>query len=192
MTLGFSGEVATYYAKFRRDYPPAVLDALQAASALTAQDVVLDLGCGTGQLAVPLASRARSVVGMDPEPDMLRLAGESAARRGVRNVTWVLGSDADVPGLGTLVGKGSLAMTVIGQALHWMRHDDLFRDLAPLFRAGGGIAVVSPSRSMTGPPAIAGSTPGSIVQSATIAALAALPVLCSTNTARPTGSERSR
>lgn len=143
MTLGFSGEAATYYAEFRRGYRPDVLDALQATFALTPDDLVLDLGCGTGQLAVPLAARVRSVIGMDPEPDMLRLAGAAAAERGVRNATWVLGSDADVPALGALLGRGSLAMTVIGQALHWMRHDDLFRDLAPLLRTGGGIAVVS-------------------------------------------------
>ncbi|MET8684534.1 class I SAM-dependent methyltransferase [Streptomyces sp. NPDC004732] len=143
MTVGFSGEVAEYYAKYRRGYPPAVIEALQAAFALDADDVVLDLGCGTGQLALPLSARVRSVVGMDPEPDMLRLAGETAAGQGVRNVTWVLGSDSDVPAVGALVGQKSLAMTVIGQALHWMRHEELFRSLVPLFRPGGGVAVVA-------------------------------------------------
>jgi SAM-dependent methyltransferase len=143
MTAGFSGEVAEYYAKYRRGYPPPVIDALQAAFALDADDIVLDLGCGTGQLALPLAARVRSVVGMDPEPDMLRLAGEAAARQDVRNVTWVLGADADVPALGALVGPRSLAMAVIGQALHWMRHEELFRALVPLLRPGGGVAVVA-------------------------------------------------
>ncbi|MEV6742218.1 class I SAM-dependent methyltransferase [Streptomyces sp. NPDC051104] len=143
MTVGFSGEVAEYYAKYRRGYPPPVIEALREAFALDADDVVLDLGCGTGQLALPLASRVRSVIGMDPEPDMLRLAGETAAGQGVRNVTWVLGADRDVPAVGALVGQKSLAMTVIGQALHWMRHEELFRALVPLFRAGGGTAVVA-------------------------------------------------
>ncbi|MGW0799898.1 class I SAM-dependent methyltransferase [Streptomyces sp. NPDC002692] len=143
MTPGFSGEVAEYYAKYRPGYPPPVIEALRVVFALDIEDIVLDLGCGTGQLALPLASRVRSVIGMDPEPDMLRLAGESAARQDVRNVTWVLGADTDVPVVGAAVGRRSLAMTVIGQALHWMRHEELFRTLAPLFRAGGGIAVVA-------------------------------------------------
>ncbi|MET8677949.1 class I SAM-dependent methyltransferase [Streptomyces sp. NPDC004647] len=143
MTLGFSGDVAQYYAKFRRGYPPQVLDTLQAAFGLGTGDVVLDLGCGTGQLAVPLASRVRSVIGVDPEPDMLRLARQSATGQGVHNATWVLGADTDIPAMGALVGQRALAMTVIGQALHWMRHDELFRELTPLFRAGGGIAVVA-------------------------------------------------
>ncbi|WP_419996519.1 class I SAM-dependent methyltransferase [Streptomyces boninensis] len=143
MTMGFSGDVAEYYAEYRRGYPPEALDALQTAFALTAEDAVLDLGCGTGQLAVPLASRVGSVIGMDPEPDMLRLARQAAAGRGVRNVTWVLGADSDVPALGRLLGQAPLGMAVIGQALHWMRHEELFQALFPLCRHGGGIAVVS-------------------------------------------------
>ncbi|WP_436988252.1 methyltransferase domain-containing protein [Streptomyces sp. enrichment culture] len=144
MTVGFSGEVAEYYAKFRRAYPEQALDFLQDYFSLTPEDSVLDLGCGTGQLALPLAHRVRSVIGMDPEPDMLHLAREAAGERGVRNATWVLGADTDIPALGTLLGHASsLAMTVVGQALHWMRHDELFRDLLPLFRAGGGIAVIA-------------------------------------------------
>jgi SAM-dependent methyltransferase len=35
---------------------------------------VVDLGCGTGTLARLLAARGRSVVGVDPDPDMLRVA----------------------------------------------------------------------------------------------------------------------
>ncbi|MET7666087.1 methyltransferase domain-containing protein [Streptomyces sp. NPDC005373] len=143
MTVGFSGDVAEYYAKFRRGYPPQALDALQTAFALTTDDIVLDLGCGTGQLAVPLASRVGSVIGMDPEPDMLRLARDTAARYDVRNATWVLGADSDVPALSELMGQRSLAMAVIGQALHWMDHGELFRALLPLIRPGGGIAVVA-------------------------------------------------
>ncbi|MFJ3824865.1 class I SAM-dependent methyltransferase [Streptomyces nodosus] len=143
MTMGFSGEVAEYYAKFRRGYPPEVFDALCTAFALTTGDTVLDLGCGTGQLAVPLASRVRSVIGMDPEPDMLRLAREAAVRHGVLNATWVLGADTDVRALGELMGQRSLGMAVIGQALHWMQHEELFRALLPLCRSGGGVAVVS-------------------------------------------------
>ncbi|MFE9442082.1 class I SAM-dependent methyltransferase [Streptomyces sp. NPDC006602] len=143
MSPGFSGEVAEYYAKYRRGYPPQVIETLQAAFELDTEDVMLDLGCGTGQLALPLASRFGSVIGMDPEPDMLRLARQAAARQGARNATWVLGADSDVPAMGALLRRKSLAMTVIGQALHWMRHDELFRALVPLFRAGGGVAVVA-------------------------------------------------
>jgi ubiquinone/menaquinone biosynthesis C-methylase UbiE len=143
MGLGFGGDVAKYYAEFRRGYPAEVLEVLAGTFTLTKDDTVLDLGCGTGQLAVPLAPRIRGVIGMDPEPDMLRLARESAVRHGVTNVTWVLGADTDVPALRALLGDRSLAMTVIGQALHWMRHDLLFAGLPRLIRPGGGVAVLA-------------------------------------------------
>lgn len=143
MTVGFSGAVAEYYAEFRRGYPSEVFDALQEVFELSEADVVLDLGCGTGQLALPFASRVRSVVGVDPEPDMLRLASVAADDQGIRNATWILGSDTDVPALGALMGERSLALTVIGQALHWMQHEELFRAVSPLLRVGGGIAVIS-------------------------------------------------
>ncbi|WP_042399385.1 class I SAM-dependent methyltransferase [Streptacidiphilus carbonis] len=145
MGTGFSGEVAEYYAKYRRGYPSELFDALQAEFAWTKEDAVLDLGCGTGQLAVPTAARVRAVVGIDPEPDMLRFAGEAAARAGAGNTVWVLGSDADVPEIGAQIGAGALASVLVGQALHWMQHELLFPRLLPLLRPGGGVAVVADS-----------------------------------------------
>src|SRR5690348_13244460 len=51
--LGFGGEVADFYHRYRRGYPPAVLDTLAATFGLTGDDIVVDLGCGTGQLTLP-------------------------------------------------------------------------------------------------------------------------------------------
>jgi SAM-dependent methyltransferase len=142
--LGFRGEVADLYHRFRRGYPPAVIDELVAAFGLTPADLVLDLGCGTGQLAIPLARRARGVVGVDPEGDMLARARAAAAEAGLQNVGWLLGSDADVvPTLRALVGEGGVAAVCIGQALHWMDHERLFAELRPLLRTDGGVAVVT-------------------------------------------------
>jgi ubiquinone/menaquinone biosynthesis C-methylase UbiE len=141
--LGFGGEVAEFYARFRRGYPAAVLDAVVAAFGLAADDVVVDLGCGTGQLALPLAGRVRAVVGMDPESDMLVLARRAADAGGVTNISWVLGADTDVPGLGVLLGERSVAAVTIGTALHWMHPEDLFRALVPLLRPGGGVAAIA-------------------------------------------------
>jgi SAM-dependent methyltransferase len=143
MGLGFGGEVATYYAKYRRGYPPAVIDAMAEAFALTSDDLVVDLGCGTGQLSLPLAARVRAIVGMDPEPDMLTLARRNAEQRGVANTTWVLGADRDLPALGGLLGDGAVAALTVAVAIHWMDRATLFRTARPLLRPGGGIAVVT-------------------------------------------------
>ncbi|HEY3608896.1 MAG TPA: class I SAM-dependent methyltransferase, partial [Pseudonocardiaceae bacterium] len=141
MDLGFRGEVADFYHRYRRGYPQAVIDSLVAAFGLGADDVVVDLGCGTGQLTVPLAARVRAVVGMDPEPDMLAYARRAGS--GVANVSWLVGADTDLPALGALLGDRSVAAITIGQALHWMDHDEVFRAAATLVRPGGGVAVVT-------------------------------------------------
>jgi trans-aconitate methyltransferase len=143
MRLGFSGDVVDYYQKCRRGYPAPVIDALVGALGLRQDDVVVDLGCGTGQLTLPLAHRARAVVGVDPEPDMLERARQVGREQGVTNVSWLLGADSDMPALGTLMGDTALGAVTIGQALHWMDHDRLFKALVPLIRDSGAVAVVT-------------------------------------------------
>lgn len=137
--LGFGGDVARLYQQFRRGYPEETIDALAQAFNLGADDVVLDVGCGTGQLTLPLARRVRAVVGLDPEADMLAQARAAAGDQ--HNAIWVLGSDHDVPAIAQLVGP--LAGVTVGQALHWMDHSKLFATVRPLLRDGGGIAVVT-------------------------------------------------
>lgn len=146
MDLGFRGEVTDFYHRYRRGYPEAVFDELAAGFALTGDDVVVDLGCATGQLALPMAARVRAVVGVDPEADMVARGRRAAAERGLGNVSWVVGADVDVPALGALLGPGSLGAVTIGQALHWMDAPRLFGALRPLFRPGGGVAVISNGR----------------------------------------------
>jgi trans-aconitate methyltransferase len=141
--LGFRGEVADLYHRYRRGYPPQVIAELVAAFGLTGDDLVVDLGCGTGQLAIPLARHVRAVVGLDPEGDMLARARAAATAETAQNICWMLGSDADVPTLRTLLGEGGVGAACIGQALHWMDHETLFPALRPLLRAGGGVAVVT-------------------------------------------------
>jgi ubiquinone/menaquinone biosynthesis C-methylase UbiE len=143
MDLGFGGEVAEFYHRYRHGYPEPVIDILVDAFGLNAQDLVVDLGCGTGQLTLPVARRVLAVSGMDPEPDMLRRARQAARDAGVSNVSWMLGTDTDLPALAGLLGERPVAAVTIGQALHWMRHEELFLAAGPLLRPGGGIAVVT-------------------------------------------------
>lgn len=143
MDLGFGGEVADLYHKYRRGYPSAVIDMLADMFGLTSNDIVIDLGCGTGQLTVPIAARVRAVAGVDPEPDMLARARLAAAEQGVTNVTWLLGADTDLSALVALLGGQRAGAVTIGQALHWMRYHELFPALVPLVRPGGGVAVIT-------------------------------------------------
>ncbi|WP_018503667.1 class I SAM-dependent methyltransferase [Parafrankia discariae] len=65
------------------------------AAELTARHV-LDVGCGTGSLAVLLAGSGRTVVGVDPAEESLRVA-RSKDRAG--SVRWIHGDAAALPAL---------------------------------------------------------------------------------------------
>lgn len=50
------------------------------------QERILDLFCGLGNFTLPLAQRARAVVGVEGEPALVRRAQENATRNGIENV----------------------------------------------------------------------------------------------------------
>jgi ubiquinone/menaquinone biosynthesis C-methylase UbiE len=67
-------------------------------TSMTPQDVVLDIGCGTGSLALRLAPAAAHVHGLDLSSEMIRIARGKATAQGVDNVTFhVAAFDDSVP-----------------------------------------------------------------------------------------------
>jgi ubiquinone/menaquinone biosynthesis C-methylase UbiE len=61
---------------------------------------VLDIGTGDGRLAMLIAPIARSVVGVDPDPEAIREANTEARRLNVRNVRFKASIAQDL-GVGT-------------------------------------------------------------------------------------------
>lgn len=57
---------------------------------------ILDVGCGYGRLAVPLAVAGHQVKGLDLSPTMIMAAQENAAAAGV-SIPFVVGSMTDLP-----------------------------------------------------------------------------------------------
>jgi ubiquinone/menaquinone biosynthesis C-methylase UbiE len=139
----FGAETAKYYARYRRGYPDAVVDAVTDLLRLDSGDVVVDLGCGTGLLTRPFARRVGMVIGVDPEADLLAVARQSTEKELIPKLVWVLGSDADLPTTGKLVGDQRVGAVTVGQALHFMDYEKLFRTARPFLRVGGGIAVIA-------------------------------------------------
>jgi demethylmenaquinone methyltransferase/2-methoxy-6-polyprenyl-1,4-benzoquinol methylase len=97
-------------------------------------DVVLDLGCGTGDLSVALRRHGVRVVGLDASAGML-----SAARaRGMRGVDLVRGSAFRLPFRDSAFGA-------VASAFVLRNLDDLpaaFAELARVTRPGGRVSLV--------------------------------------------------
>jgi len=64
-------------------------------SRITPRDVVLDVGCGTGSLALRLAPCAAHVHGLDLSSEMIRIARGKAGAAKVTNVTFHVGAFDD-------------------------------------------------------------------------------------------------
>jgi ubiquinone/menaquinone biosynthesis C-methylase UbiE len=75
----------------------AAARAVAEAAGLTADDHVVDVGCGPGT-AVRLASRSvAAATGVDPSPMMLSLARRISALQRLRRVSWVQGAAETLP-----------------------------------------------------------------------------------------------
>lgn len=99
---------------------------------------VLDVGCGDGTTALPMARRGAEVVGIDIARNLVDAGNRRAAKFGLRNVRFEQG---DVTAL-TSVADGSvdLAVTCFG-AMFAPRPEDAARELVRVTRSGGRIVM---------------------------------------------------
>jgi len=102
-------------------------------------DVILDLGCGTGELSAYLAEQvgpAGKVIGVDPDKERIQLARKSHS--GIRNLSFVKGSAANFPGMGSKVYD----IVFSNAALHWIPgKQNVFRNMFESLNVGGKIAL---------------------------------------------------
>jgi SAM-dependent methyltransferase len=109
------------YARYRPDYPAALVDWVLDQASLGPGDVIVDIGCGTGITSRLFARRGLRVIGVDLNAAML-----AAARSANGEVRYVKGSVEDLP-----LSDGVAKAVVAGQAFHWF---DLEHALAELSR----------------------------------------------------------
>jgi tRNA/tmRNA/rRNA uracil-C5-methylase (TrmA/RlmC/RlmD family) len=87
----FAG-TAEHYARYRPPYPRAMLTDLVRLSVGSHGRHMVDLGCGTGEVALPLSDSFDRVTAIDVDPAMVALAEDKAAEQKVDNVAWITGA----------------------------------------------------------------------------------------------------
>lgn len=123
-------ELAARYAAYRPRYPPELVAAL--ADLCERRDVAWDVGCGSGQLSVALASRFARVIATDPAQAQLDHA-ERDPRVEYRRVT---AEDSGLAGAG-------IDLAVAAQAAHWFDWPRFVVEVGRVVRPGGLVALVT-------------------------------------------------
>src|SRR5215471_18891397 len=116
-----------------------VTAAVLAAATVQPGDAVLDLGCGTGQISLPLAARGAEVVGVDVSPVMADQLRAEAERRGLGSVTAVA-----TPIEALALQPETVDLIVSSYALHHLRDPDKARLVQACYhwlRPGGRLVI---------------------------------------------------
>lgn len=110
---------------------------VQLAAELDAH-IIIDLGCGTGQLTRELVSNSRTVIGVDPAPAMLAVARR---QQGAERVQWVEGTSnaLGTPAADLVVMTGNVAQVFLDDT-EWAA---TLRDIHAALRPAGHLAFES-------------------------------------------------
>jgi SAM-dependent methyltransferase len=105
---------------------------------LKAGTYVLDVACGTGNLAIPAARRGADVTGIDIAPNLIEQAKANAEREGL-NAKFEVGDAEAMP---YLDGSFDVVMTMFG-AMFAPRADVTANELKRVCKGGGVIAMAN-------------------------------------------------
>ena len=134
---------AKYYAKFRAPLPKQLLDEIISTFTLSGKGKLLDLGCGTGELAIPLAEYFDSVLALDPDEGMLQEGQKKSKKAQVTNIRWQKKSSKDLPSLGE-----HFRLVTMGSSFHWMEQGLVLNQLFDLVEPSGGLAIVGGAKPL--------------------------------------------
>ncbi|MFK7988438.1 MAG: methyltransferase domain-containing protein [Sandaracinaceae bacterium] len=120
------------YAEHRQPFPSSFFSRLAARGLLVPGRRALDLGTGTGAIALPLAHRGLSVVGVDIAEGQLN----EARRRAGKKVAYIR-RPAEQTGLET----ASFDLVFAGQCWHWFDRPRAAAEAARVLAPGGSLII---------------------------------------------------
>ncbi len=125
--------VSVYH--LRPPVPDEVMTCLTALLTDAPNSRVLDLGCGQGELARPLAARVRSLDAVDWSRAMVE-AGMRLPGGDRLNLRWITAKAEEAP------LSPPYDLVTAGQSLHWMDWDLMLPRLASVLSSAGLLAIV--------------------------------------------------
>lgn len=126
---------AEYYERFRPRYPDVMLAEL--VESVGSGGLLVDIACGTGQIAVPLARSFGRVLAVDLDPEMIGVGRRVAERAGIDNIDWRVGRAEDLA-----IAAGTVDMVTIGNAFHRLDRRQVAGRARSWLRPGGVLVVM--------------------------------------------------
>ena len=131
------GRTAADYERFRPGFPDSFFDRLAEEGWIKSGQRVLDLGTGTGTLALGFASRGLHATGLDIAPELLEVAQQVASNqdldvRFIEGAAEATGQDAD-----------SFDIVSAGQCWWWFDSDAVIRESSRVLVHGGRMIIAS-------------------------------------------------
>ena len=128
---------AYFYARFRKPCPDELFTLMTERFGLDGTGALLDLGCGTGQVSIPLGGMFSSVVALDASGEMIAEAERAAGLAGAANVQFHTARTEDFS-----APDASFKLVTLGSALHWMDIDAVLMKCRRWLEPQGGLAIV--------------------------------------------------
>lgn len=134
------------YETYRLAYPPELITKLAARCGANGAGRLLDLACGTGQLAFALHDVFAETWAVDQEPDMTRLAREKAAAAGISSIRFITSAAEDVA-----LPAEAFDLVVVGNAFHRLPRPQIAGRIWRWLRPGQQLALVWTASPWHGP-----------------------------------------
>lgn len=140
----FHGTVP-YYARYRIPYPTALLEEICNRAEISGAGRLLDLGCGTGEIAIPLASRFHEVIAVDADSEMLSAAKQKSADQDIQNINWIQQRAEQ-----HTANNNEYELLTIGAAFHWMDRPMITQNACDWLSPGQPLVILGYTSIWTG------------------------------------------
>ncbi len=131
-------KIGELYDRYRPGYPKAVIEDIASLSKLPADGRILEIGSGTGKATLLLASLGRSILGLEPGPNLAAIARENL--RAYPGIEIAVETFEDWP-----IDPNRFDLVVSAQAIHWVRPGLRFSKTADALVSGGSLAILGNS-----------------------------------------------
>ena len=127
---------AQIYVEHRPRYPESLIEDLRFRTVGDHGELLIDWGCGNGELTLPLSPYFDRVRAVDVGAERISIAEETARREGIGNVEWQVGKAEELE-----IAPESCDLITSASAFHWMDRELLSERAFDGLKPGGGVAI---------------------------------------------------